>query len=97
MPYIKKEKRDELFVPIAQLSELITCEGDLNYIITTLTHMELMKKGLNYQHVNNLIGALECAKLELYRVIAAPYEDIKMKENGNVSSLDLNFNKTKDE
>jgi len=31
---------------------------------------------------------LECAKLELYRMIAAPYEDTKIKENGSVSDLD---------
>jgi hypothetical protein len=27
---------------------------------------------------------LECCKLELYRKIAAPYEDIKIQENGDV-------------
>ena len=28
--------------------------------------------------------ALECAKLELYRRLAAPYEDEKRKETGDV-------------
>jgi hypothetical protein len=31
---------------------------------------------------------LECAKLELYRMIAAPYEDKKRLANGPVSELD---------
>ena len=31
-----------------------------------------------------LIGVLECAKLELYRRVAAPYEDDKIDENGDV-------------
>ena len=30
------------------------------------------------------MGALECAKLELYRRVAAPYEDVKIMENGDV-------------
>ncbi len=32
---------------------------------------------------NALIGVLESAKLELYRRMIAPYEDVKMKENGD--------------
>jgi len=88
MPYIKKENRIKFDALIDELSDQITCEGDLNYIITSLVHFEIIKKGKNYQVVNNLIGALECAKLELYRVVIGPYEDIKLKENGNVSRLD---------
>jgi hypothetical protein len=33
-----------------------------------------------------MIGALECCKLELYRMMAAPYEDDKIAENGGVYS-----------
>lgn len=95
MPYIRQEKRDEMFSHIKALSLLITCEGDLNYIISLLAHRELMKSGINYQRINNLIGALECAKLELYRVIAAPYENKKIEENGHVSPLDSDFLKDK--
>ena len=32
----------------------------------------------------NLVGVLECAKLELYRRLAAPYEDLKIEDNGDV-------------
>jgi len=88
MPYIKKENRVKFQEALWKLGPEITCEGDLNYVITSLIHYELIKKGLTYQNVNNLIGALECAKLELYRMIAAPYEDTKIKENGSVSDLD---------
>jgi hypothetical protein len=31
-----------------------------------------------------MIGALECCKLELYRMLIAPYEDAKINENGGV-------------
>jgi hypothetical protein len=41
---------------------------------------------LRYAHINEAVGALECAKLELYRRVAAPYEDEKMKESGDVYS-----------
>ena len=88
MPYIKKENRAHFDEVIHKISSNVTCEGDLNYIFTSLIHKEIEKKGLNYQTANNLIGMLECCKLELYRVIAAPYEDIKKQENGNVSELD---------
>jgi hypothetical protein len=33
---------------------------------------------------NDVIGALECCKLELYRRMVAPYENTKIKENGDV-------------
>jgi hypothetical protein len=39
---------------------------------------------VRYAHLNEAIGVLECAKLELYRRIAAPYEDRKMGETGEV-------------
>ena len=89
MPYIKQENRDKFYHALRELSQNITCSGDLNYVITSLIHKELFEKGLNYEHINSMIGVLECAKLELYRKIAAPYEDVKIKENGNVSNLDM--------
>jgi len=33
------------------------------------------------------VGVLECAKLELYRRIAAPYEDEKIVETGDVYTV----------
>jgi hypothetical protein len=45
----------------------------------------LINKGpLRYAHLNEVIGAIECAKLELYRRVAAPYEDLKISEAGDV-------------
>lgn len=82
MPYITKERR---FI----INKLINFDnldylsaGDLNYIITKLLHCQL--KNVNYSKINELIGVLECAKLELYRVQAAPYEDEKRKQNGDI-------------
>jgi len=44
----------------------------------------LNKNQLNYQTINDIIGALEGAKLEFYRRIAIPYENAKLTENGDV-------------
>ena len=40
-----------------------------------------------YAHLNEAIGVLECAKLELYRRVAAPYEDGKRAETGDVYGI----------
>jgi hypothetical protein len=41
-------------------------------------------KGLSYQTLNDVLGALEGCKLELYRRQVAPYEDKKIQANGDV-------------
>ena len=80
MPYIKPELRAEILLS----PEAIVNAGELNYYISTLINHFIHKKGKSYSTINEVIGALECAKLELYRRIAAPYEDTKIQENGEV-------------
>jgi hypothetical protein len=58
--------------------------GELNYQVSKLLNDFFAMKGLNYAAINEAVGALECAKLELYRRIAGPYEDKKIGENGEV-------------
>ena len=59
--------------------------GLLNYIITQITGKALgAAYEANYNAFNSAIGALEAAKLELYRRAVAPYEDQKILENGDV-------------
>lgn len=87
MPYIKEKERNRLDNPIRgilfalQDTKPEEIDGKMNYIITRLIHNLY---GINYFHLNKAIGMLECAKLELYRRIVAPYEDEKIKENGDV-------------
>jgi len=92
MPYIAQKSRKIIDPYLHSLFEIIDgCEvGDLNYIITKIIHKWIKETGLAYRNINAAIGILECAKLELYRMIAAPYEDLKIKENGNISQLDTN-------
>jgi hypothetical protein len=86
MPYIKKENRTILkSVTTALENNPPTTAGELNYILT-MTCFAFLKKNLliNYQSYNDVIGALESCKLEMYRRSVAPYEDIKISENGDV-------------
>ena len=53
--------------------------------ITRLVDAYLVRRGgVRYAHLNEVVGALECAKLELYRRLAAPYEDDKLRATGDV-------------
>ena len=87
MPYIKPENRKKYDTVLKELASILKTlppeevDGELNYIVTKIL------KGvypLRYYHINKAIGVLECAKLEFYRRVAAPYEDIKIKESGDV-------------
>ena len=58
--------------------------GELNYLITEICQDYILDKGLSYQTLNDVLGALEGCKLELYRRRVAPYEDGKIQANGDV-------------
>ena len=62
-------------------SRMAKRDGILNYVITRL--IDILYK-TSYTDLNAAIGMLECAKQELYRRRLAPYEDEKIKENGDV-------------
>ena len=60
-------------------------EGELTYLITKLCVEYLDDANPEtYSIINGIVGALECAKLELYRRVAVPYEDFKSNLNGDV-------------
>jgi hypothetical protein len=80
VPYIHPDDRPDL-TPGALV--YASHPGDLNFQITTLCD-EYLNGAVNYDAINEVIGVLECAKLELYRRVAAPYEDAKIKENTDV-------------
>jgi len=95
MPYIKQKDRKELDAHIRDLARVVAQEsignneqscGRLNYAITKLMHLvlEFRHNRVGYAEYNELIGMLECAKLELYRRSVANYEDEKILENGDV-------------
>jgi hypothetical protein len=87
LPYIKMEARGKYekalkeIIGILKAQPVESIDGDLNYIIT-----RILKESypLRYFNLNRAVGVLECCKLEFYRRVAAPYEDTKIKENGDV-------------
>jgi hypothetical protein len=81
VPYIKQTDRERLKLPANVIAET---PGELNYLVTMLAQSYLAKHGTSYATINAVIGALECAKSEFYRRVAAPYEDKKIAENGDV-------------
>jgi len=82
MPYIPYYERLESF-----LGKKPETAGQLNYLITTII-LAYAKKAGNYQGINDILGALEGAKLEFYRRYASPYEDSKIAANGDVYNND---------
>ena len=87
MPYIKMEDRPKYEKNLKEIISLIKehpvdqMDGQLNYIST-----RILKEAypLRYFNINRAVGVLECCKLEYYRRVAAPYEDTKIEQNGDV-------------
>jgi hypothetical protein len=96
MPYIKQEIRDQIDPAIENLliammktkvegKAVLPSAGWYNYVITTLLNMgHATTLYPNYDDINTIMGILESVKQEFYRRVAAPYEDKKVTENGDV-------------
>ena len=87
MPYITQEDRPQYDEVIAELTRLLkgkppeSVDGHLNYVVTRIIK-EVYP--LRYYHINKAMGVLECIQHEFYRRVAAPYEDTKIEQNGDV-------------
>jgi hypothetical protein len=79
MPYISEDRRNEL-----DGVSYPETPGELNYVFSIYSAYYIGTKGESYQTYNDIIGALEGCKLEIYRRLISQYEDKKMKENGDV-------------
>lgn len=84
MPYIKQAEREAL-QPILNAVKGVELyaysAGCYNYLITKIL---LTMEPECYNDYNEIIGILENVKLEMYRRMVAPYEDEKIKKNGDV-------------
>lgn len=78
MPYVTRVVRFELENRYPE-----TC-GELNYKITKELVRFIETRGLSYQTINDILGALEGAKAEFYRRVVVPYESQKAHDNGDV-------------
>lgn len=98
MPYIKEDYRKELRPLIDALGNKIkeihdknpeqTRDGLMNFSLSEL--IALVYNNARYTDMNEVVGMLECCKLEFYRKTAAPYEDKKELENGAIRNFDTN-------
>jgi len=98
MPYITQNLREELIPLIDELALKIkeiheknptqTRDGLLNYSVTEILNQVF--PNARYTDFNEIIGFLECCKLEYYRKKIGPYEENKEKENGSVRNFDKN-------
>jgi hypothetical protein len=100
MPYIKQTDRERyeaglsaLFDAFREVERWETSSafpGHLNYVITTLIktvydNMVVANDSkMGYSEYNEIIGMLECCKMELYSRVVRPYEEKKKLENGDV-------------
>lgn len=86
MPYVKQEIRDQYDSLIHELSQKLCGMpiGNMNYVLTKLIELRWENEENSYFTINEIMGVLECVKQEFYRRIAEPYEDKKIKENGDV-------------
>ena len=82
MPYITKDRRF-VIEPLYE-EQVPDTAGELNFVLTWVIKRYMEHKGLSYATINDIIGALEGAKTEFYRRVVVPYEDQKIKENGDV-------------
>lgn len=84
MPYIKQENRKKIDPFVEKLFDFLETRGDMNYAITKLLHKYIKREGLRYGNLNDAIGIVECVKQELYRKVVVNYEDLKIKDNGDI-------------
>lgn len=83
MPYVTPERRQDL-TATAVVRCIPSEPGELNFCLTKVILEYLSFRGLRYQTINDIIGALEQAKDEFRRRVVHPYENLKLKENGDV-------------
>lgn len=95
MPYISRERRDDLDEAIARLQNCLrhgshadpgAIDGDLNYTFTRLLEViPVVREGRwRYRLCNLVEGVLGCCAKEFYRRLAGPYEDRAIEKNGDV-------------
>lgn len=85
MPYVTKSVRNQLKDRgTLKKGRSPSNSGELNYTFTEALKGYIELKGLSYSTINDILGALEGAKLEFNRRIVIPYENTKINLNGDV-------------
>jgi hypothetical protein len=83
MPYVKQEARNRLDFYLGDKLPKFKNAGELNYFLTKIV-TQYFRYTSNYQAIAEVTGVLENVKQEFYRRVASPYENEKIRENGDV-------------
>jgi hypothetical protein len=91
MPYISRSERKQYQEVLSVLAEIIPQDrmlrpGHMNYIVSLLIQ-KVYGTQLRYADHNEVVGVLNCIALEFYRRKTAPYEEVKIKEEGDLTDL----------
>jgi len=82
MPYIKQEDRPKMNMVVDVMRfQGVKADGKLNYVLYKLCKDDVEPSYNNYK---NFIGELRQCATEIERRLLAEYEDLKIKENGDV-------------
>lgn len=88
MPYISKDDRENLdpvvdvAIRILEQKSFQDSLGDLNYLFSRIITRHMGK--VSYGKIAMATGVLENIKQEFYRREASPYEDMKIRVNGDI-------------
>jgi len=82
IPYIKQEGRAVMDMVVKAMCYAdVQADGDLNYILFKFCKTNILP---GYNNYKNFIGELRQCAVEIERRLLAPYEDLKILENGDV-------------
>jgi|VirMetMinimDraft_7_1064189.scaffolds.fasta_scaffold27881_8 hypothetical protein len=87
MPYLGQSERDDISCELAGFTP--HTGGELQYAIAYMINnfynrLVSMDTPPRYADMEEMMGALDGAAREHYRMVVAPYEDKKIAENGGV-------------
>lgn len=91
MPYINRSERQQYQNILNELSAMVPKDpkqrpGHMNYIVSLLIN-KVYGDSMRYADHNEVTGFLTCLQQEFYRRFTAPYEDDKIKEQGDLTEL----------
>jgi len=91
VPYIARKDRAQYQKAIDELARLVPPDrmarpGHMNYIISLLIQ-RVYGNSMRYADHNEVVGLLNCVQQEFYRRFTAPYEDVKIEQEGDLTEL----------
>lgn len=81
MPYVKSEVRHKIGLSLLHVPADV---GELTYCFAAIINEYIKRKGLKYQTIAEVVGALEGAKLDFNNCTIQIYESCKAMMNGEV-------------